>query len=131
MAFELNPQNISSRVSALAIAENKYVMLDAASGKDHVKLATAGAKILGATIGSTTDVNQNVAVAGGGQVWVTGNGNSQTITADDRLKAATGGIAIQAVTDKDEYFGRSMETLDTDGVLIRVDLNDSGTLSAS
>lgn len=131
MSFEGNPQNVGSWSSALAIANNKFVMLDAASGTRNVKLATAGAKILGVTISSTPGTNLNVSVAQGGQVWVTGNGNSQSITADDRVKAATGGVAVQAATDLDEFGGFSLESLSSDGVLILVDINDRGTLSAS
>lgn len=129
MAFEGNG-NAVPFTSALAIAENLFVMHDSTNGVRNVKLATAGAQIFGITVTKTATTNDNVAVRQWGQAYLIVNGNSQNIAAQDRLKATTDGIGIQAATDLDEYGAIAMEAATTDGVKILVDIS-RGTLSVS
>lgn len=128
MAHEGNLHDKGSWASALAIAENLFAMQDSTNGVRNVKLATAGAKILGITTAKTASTNDNVSVAQAGQTYLIVNGNSDNIAAQDYIKSTTAGIGIKTTTDTDEYGAVALEAATTDGALILVDIK-RGTLA--
>lgn len=128
MAHEGNLHDKGSWASALAIAENLFAMQDSTNGVRNVKLATAGAKILGITTAKTASTNDNVSVAQAGQTYLIVNGNSDNLAAQDYIKSTTAGIGIKTTTDTDEYGAVALEAATTDGALILVDIK-RGTLA--
>lgn len=122
MAFEQNGPAPLPWQSALAIAENLFAEHDSTNGKKNVKIATSGGQILGITVSKTTFADDNVAVRSAGQAYLTVNGNSSNISAQDLLKSAGSGIGVNQVADDEEYGAIALESADADGVKILVEV---------
>lgn len=103
----------------------------AATAAEDLKFeqADAGEKCFGIT-SSGVSSGEHVVVHHSGIGRLTVDGSGTAIVAGDRLKAASGGVGVKTVTDRDEYGAIALEPATTSGAVIRVKII-SGQISAA
>lgn len=97
MGFQENPQNVISRkIAATSIAERLFVTKGAATG--YAVLAGAGELVIGVTLGTTNAAEEDVAVAQGGTVLLTVDGNAGAISIGSKLISNASGQGVASTT---------------------------------